>query len=147
MNHCVRIEAWRNVSERERECTRARLCVREKEKLVAFRYLANIGQILTSQVYTFCRATKSASFYLFINCFRVLASGKRGRARNCVNPCPFFSFPSLLFFFFFIFSPFHNRMFTTVCCIRLQLESSKRARHSLKIKFRELSEFVPSELY
>lgn len=75
MNHCVRIEAWRNVSERERECTRARLCVREKEKLVAFRYLANIGQILTSQVYTFCRATKSASFYLFINCFRVLASG------------------------------------------------------------------------
>lgn len=115
MNHCVRIEAWRNVSERERECTRARLCVREKEKLVAFRYLANIGQILTSQVYTFCRATKSASFYLFINCFRVLASGKRGRARNCVNPCPFFSFPSLLFFFFFYFLPVsqpyvHNRM-------------------------------------
>lgn len=112
------------MSKRERENSRARVYVREKEKLVAFRYLANIGQILTSQVYTFCRATKSASFYLFINCFRVLASGKRGRARNCVNPCPFFSFPSLLFFFFFIFSPFHNRMFTTVCCIRLQLETS-----------------------
>lgn len=75
MNHCVRIEVWRNVSERERENSRARVYVREKEKLVAFRYLANIGQILTSQVYTFCRATKSASFYLFINCFRVLASG------------------------------------------------------------------------
>lgn len=61
---------------RENACVYARVYVwYEKEKLVAFRYLTNIGQILTSQVYLFCRATKSASFYLFINCFRVLASG------------------------------------------------------------------------
>lgn len=61
---------------RENACVHARVYVwYEKEKLVAFRYLTNIGQILTSQVYLFCRATKSASFYLFINCFRVLASG------------------------------------------------------------------------
>lgn len=78
---------------RENTCVHARLCVSvrgyvclcvyEKEKLVAFRYLANIGQILTSQVYPFCRATKSASFYLFINCFRVLASGN-GVVRGAV---------------------------------------------------------------
>lgn len=55
-------------------CT-SRVYVCARKKLVAFRYLANIGQILTSQVYPFCRATKSASFYLFISCSRVLASG------------------------------------------------------------------------
>lgn len=134
------------MSEREREFTRARLCARERETRrvsISRKHWTNID---VSSLHFLSRDEKRVVLFIY-QLLSSISEWKRGRARNCVNPCPFFSFPSLLFFFFFIFSPFHNRMFTTVCCIRLQLESSKRARHSLKIKFRELSEFVPSELY
>ena len=131
--------------DRERDFTRARLCARERETRrvsISRKHWTNID---VSSLHFLSRDEKRVVLFIY-QLLSSISEWKRGRARNCVNPCPFFSFPSLLFFFF-IFSPFHNRMFTTVCCIRLQLESSKRARHSLKIKFRELSEFVPSELY
>lgn len=109
--------------EREREFTRARLCARERETRrvsISRKHWTNID---VSSLHFLSRDEKRVVLFIY-QLLSSISEWKRGRARNCVNPCPFFSFPSLLFFFFFIFSPFHNRMFTTVCCIRLQLETS-----------------------
>lgn len=108
--------------EREREFTRARLCARERETRrvsISRKHWTNID---VSSLHFLSRDEKRVVLFIY-QLLSSISEWKRGRARNCVNPCPFFSFPSLLFFFF-IFSPFHNRMFTTVCCIRLQLETS-----------------------
>ena len=94
--------------EREREFTRARLCARERETRrvsISRKHWTNID---VSSLHFLSRDEKRVVLFIY-QLLSSISEWKRGRARNCVNPCPFFSFPSLLFFF--LFSP----RFTTVC--------------------------------
>lgn len=124
--------------------TRARLCVvRERETCrvsISHKHWTNID---VSSLPFLSRDEKRVVLFIY-QLLSSISEWKRGRARNCVNPCPFFSlpFPSFLFFFYFLSV---SRMCSR--CSRKVTASSKRTRHSLKIKFRELSEFVLSELY
>lgn len=123
--------------------TRARLCVvRERETCrvsISHKHWTNID---VSSLPFLSRDEKRVVLFIY-QLLSSISEWKRGRARNCVNPCPFFSLPFPSFLFFFLFS----LRFTYVQPLHKVTASSKRTRHSLKIKFRELSEFVLSELY
>lgn len=108
--------------EREREFTRARLCARERETRrvsISRKHWTNID---VSSLHFLSRDEKRVVLFIY-QLLSSISEWKRGRARNCVNPCPFFSFPSLLFFFF-IFSPFHNRMLHKVTARKLETSTS-----------------------
>ena len=114
--------------EREREFTRARLCARERETRrvsISRKHWTNID---VSSLHFLSRDEKRVVLFIY-QLLSSISEWKRGRARNCVNPCPFFSFPSLLFFFFFYFLPVsqpyvHNRMLHKVTARKLETSTS-----------------------
>lgn len=83
---------------------RVPMCVRERETCrvsISRKHWTNID---ISSLPFLSRDEKRVVLFIY-QLLSSISEWKRGRARSCVNPCPFFSLPSLLPLF--IFSPFH----------------------------------------
>lgn len=85
-------------------CTPRVVCVREKETCrvsISRKHWTNID---VSSLPFLSRDEKRVVLFIY-QLLSSISEWKRGRARNCVNPCPFFSLP-LPPFPFFIFPPY-----------------------------------------
>lgn len=83
------IEVWRS----ERACVHvACVCVREKETCRVSISREHWTNIDVSSLPFLSRDEKRVVLFIY-QLLSSISEWKRGRARNCVNPCPFFSLP------------------------------------------------------